>query len=77
MQGDGVMASIDCTMTSTSTELPAVMSDVQLSRVVDVDLMTSLSSAKTINWCRTVRPIYPLRTNTSCTPGNQSSRLVT
>jgi len=48
-------------MTMTLSELPEVMSDAVESRVIDVELMTRLNSSKTINWCRAVRPMYPLR----------------
>jgi len=57
----GAAVSIDASVTSTLSELPAVMSDDIEIQVIDVDLMTSLSSSKTIIWCRTVRPLYPLR----------------
>lgn len=72
IMGDGVMASVDWTMTRTTIELHEVMSDAELSRVVDVKLMTCLKSSNIINWCRTVRPIYPLRSHTSGTEWNGS-----
>jgi len=49
-------------------QLPAVMSDAVQSQVIDVTLMTRLSSSKTINWCRTVRPMYPLRASPPSRP---------
>ena len=59
--------SINSSMTMTLSELPEVMSDAVQSQVIDVELMTRLNSSKTINWCRAVRPMYPLRVTDSAT----------
>jgi len=63
------MVGIERTMTMTLSELPAVMSDSVESRVIDVELMASLCASKIINWCRSVRPIYPLRVRPSTARG--------
>lgn len=47
-------------MTMTTSELPQVMTDAVQSQVIDVELLTTLVELKTINWCRAVRPMYPL-----------------
>ena len=67
---DPVIVSIDSSVTVTLSQVPAVMSDAVHKQVIDIDLMNNLNSSKTINWCRAVKPLYPLRTSTiHCSAG--------
>ena len=57
----------------TLSELPADMTDTVESQLIDIELMTRLNSTKTINWCRTVKPMYPLHTTNSSTGKHATS----